>query len=379
MTYAADVVVVLAFVAAGYWAWAAYGAHAFGRRRTVQSGFAPSVSVLKPLCGVQAGLYETLRSFCEQAYPSFQLVFGTNDPADPAVDVVRRLIDEFPGLDMVLVCDGHVLGTNPKLSNVVNLYKSARHDVIVLADSDVQVGPDYLRTVVAPLADSGTGLVTCLYGAVPMPGLPSVLGAMYVNDWFFPSALVAERMRPLAYAFGATIACRRDVLDALGGFESVVDYLADDYMLGRAVAESGRRVELSPLVVQTVVHERDFSTLISHELRWARTIRSVRPVGYLLSCITFGFPLSLLALACGGATPVTMAALAANLVARLIGWHATRRTAGLPLRISDACLLPVRDVLSLGIWLVSFCGRAVRWYGQSFTIDSRGRLRRTAS
>jgi ceramide glucosyltransferase len=379
MTYAADVLVVLAFVAAGYWAWAAYRAHAFRRCRPAHSDFAPSVSVLKPLCGVQPGLYETLRSFCEQAYPSFQLVFGTNDPTDPAVDVVRRLVDEFPGLDVVLVCDGHVLGTNPKLSNVVNLEKSARHDVIVLADSDVQVGPDYLRTVVAPLADPGTGLVTCLYGAVPMPGLPSALGAMYVNDWFFPSALVAAGAQPLAYAFGATIACRREVLDALGGFESVADYLADDYMLGRAVAESGRHVELSSLVVHTVVHERDLSTLVSHELRWARTIRSVRPVGYLLSFVTFGFPLSLLALICAGVTSVTMAALAANLVARLIGWHATRRTAGLRLRVWDACLLPVRDVLSLGIWLLSFGSRAVRWYGQSFTIDHQGRLRRTAS
>jgi len=377
MTFVGDVLVALAFVAAGYWAWAAYRARVFGRRRPLPSGATPSVSVLKPLCGVQPGLYETLRSFCSQDYPSFQLVFGVSDPGDPAVDVVRRLSDEFPGLDVALVRDAHALGTNPKLSNVVNIYKSARHDVIVLADSDVQVGPDYLRTVVAPLADNGTGLVTCLYGAAPRPGLPSALGAMYINDWFFPSALVAASVRPLAYAFGATIACRREVLDALGGFESVVDYLADDYMLGRAVAESGRRVALSPLVVQIVVDERDFSTLVSHELRWARTIRSLRPVGYLFSCITFGFPLSLLALACGGPTPVTLAALAANLVARVIGWHATRRTAGLRLRVSDACLLPVRDVLSLGVWLVSFWSRAVRWYGQSFTIDSQGRLRRT--
>jgi len=375
MTYVADVLVALAFVAAGYWAWAAYRAHAFGRCRPTHSDFAPSVSVLKPLCGVQPFLYETLRSFCEQAYPSFQLVFGVSDPSDPAVHVVHRLIEEFPGLDVVLVCDGHALGTNPKLSNVVNIYKSARHDVIVLADSDVRVGPEYLRTVVAPLADPGTGLVTCLYGAVPMPGLPSTLGAMYINDWFFPSALVAAGLQPLAYAFGATIACRRDVLDALGGFESVVDYLADDYMLGRVVAESGRRVELSPLVVQTIVDEHDFRTLVGHELRWARTIRSVRPVGYLMSFVTFGLPLSLLALACAGATPAAVAALAANLVARLAGWHVTRRTAGIP-RLPDACLLPLRDVLSVAIWVLSFCGRTVRWYGQSFTIDRQGRLRR---
>src|SRR3989442_6071340 len=218
MTYVADVLVALAFVAAGYWAWAAYRAHAFGRCRPTHSDFAPSVSVLTPWCGVQQFLKETLRSFCEQASRSLQLVCGVSDRSDPAVHVVHRLIEEFPGLDVVLVCDGHALGTNPKLSNVVNIYKSARHDVIVLADSDVRVGPEYLRTVVAPLADPGTGLVTCLYGAVPMPGLPSTLGAMYINDWFFPSGLVAAAVQPLPHAFGATIACRRDVLDALGGF-----------------------------------------------------------------------------------------------------------------------------------------------------------------
>ncbi len=376
MRLVSDVLVALAFVAAGYWAWAAYRAHVFARRRPAPSGFTPPVSVLKPLCGAQPLLYETLRSFCEQAYPCFQIVFGVTDPADPAIHVVHRLMEEFPALDLVLVSDSHALGANPKVSNVVNIYKSARHDVVVLADSDVRVGSDYLRTVVAPLADPGTGLVTCLYRAAPMPGLPSALGAMYINDWFFPSALVAAGLRPLAYAFGATIACRRDVLDALGGFGSVVDYLADDYMLGHAVAETARRVELSPLVVQTVVHEQNFRALVDHELRWARTIRSVRPVGYLMSFVTFGFPLSLLALACGGVTPVTMAALAANIVARLGGRRVVLRTAGARPRGHDPFLLPLRDVLSLGIWLLSFSGRTVRWYGRPFTVDRNSRLRR---
>jgi len=376
MRYVADVLVVLAFVSSGYWAWAAVRARAFARRRRAPSTFTPPVSVLKPLCGAQPWLYETLRSFCDQAYPSFQIVFGVSDPGDPAIDVVHRLQREFPGLDLGLVVDAHARGANPKLSNVINIYKAARHDVIVLADSDVRVGPDYLEAVVAPLADTGTGLVTCLYQASPMPGLSSALGAMYINDWFFPSALVAADAQPLAYAFGATIACRRDVLDALGGFDSVADYLADDYMLGRAVAATGRRVELSPLVVETVAREQDFRALVGHELRWARTIRSVRPVGYLMSFVTFGFPLSLLAVVCGGATPVTLAALAANVVTRLWSrWAALPRPGARPRR-HDAWLLPVRDVVSLGIWLLSFCGRTVRWYGQPFTVDRRGRLRR---
>lgn len=376
MRVAADVLVALAFVAAGYWAWAAYRAWVFARRRPPPSGFTPPVSVLKPLCGAHPLLYETLRSFCEQAYPCFQIVFGVTDPRDPALQVVHRLMEDFPALDLALVSEGQAAGTNPKVSNVVNIYKSARYDVIVLADSDVKVGPEYLQTVVAPLADPGTGLVTCLYRAAPMPGVPSALGAMYINDWFFPSALVAADLQPLAYAFGATIACRRDVLDALGGFSGIADYLADDYMLGRAVAETGRRVELSPLVVETVAHERNFRALVGHELRWARTIRSVRPVGYLMSFVTFGFPLALLALACGGVTPLTMAALAATVAARLGGRRVVLKSAGARQRGQDTWLFPLRDVLSLAIWLLSFCGRTVRWYGRPFTIDRNSRLRR---
>jgi len=372
---AADVLVALAFVAGGYWAWAAYRMRAFARQRPAASTFTPPVSVLKPLCGAQPFLYETLRSFCRQTYPSFEIVFGVRDPRDPAIYVVRRLQAEFPALDIVLVCDSHASGANPKMNNVVNMVKSARHDVIVLADSDVRVGPEYLRTVVAPLAKPATGLVTCLYRAVPLPGRPSTLGAMYINEWFFPSALVAAGLEPLTYAFGATLACRRDVLDMLGGFASVADYLADDYMLGRIVAQSGRRVELSPCVVETVVHEPSFRTLLRHELRWARTIRSVRPLGYLMSVVTFGLPLSLLAMACDGVTWLTSAALVVNLVARLAGQLVASPSRG-PGRVQGACLVPLRDVLSLGIWLLAFCGRTVRWYGRPFTVGRNSRLRR---
>jgi ceramide glucosyltransferase len=376
MTAIAATLVVLSVISAGYWAWASYSVARFARRRSQPVSRTSPVSVLKPLRGDHPLLYESLRSFCEQDHPSFEIVFGVSDPLDPAAAVVRRLIDDFPDLDIVLVTDAHTVGANPKVSNVVNLYKSARHDLIVLADSDVRVAPDYLRTVVAPLADRGTGLVTCLYRARPLGGLPSTLGAMYINGWFFPSAVVACGLEPLAYAFGATVASRREVLDVIGGFARVADYLADDYVLGRAVAQSGRRVQLSPHVVETLVAERDFKTLIAHELRWARTIRSVRPLGYLLSVVTFGVPLSLLAVACGGVTTATMGALIANVSVRLAAGAVLPGDRGGARWWRIAWLVPVRDVLSFAVWLLSFCGRTVCWYGERFTVGPDSHLRR---
>lgn len=377
MSVLAGALVALALVAVVYWVLAAACAAAFARRAPAASAFTPPVTVLKPLRGEHPLLYEALRSVCEQDYPAgVQIVFGVGEADDPAAHVVRRLMTEFPALDLALVTDAPPAGANPKVANVAHMYKSARHDVLVLADSDVRVGRDYLRRVVTPLADPQIGLVTCLYRATPVPGLPSALGAMYVNDWFFPAALVAERLGPLAYAFGATVVSRRDVVDELGGIISIGDYLADDYMLGYLVARSGRRVVLSDYVVETIAGERTWRALIQHELRWARTIRSVRPGGYLMSVVTFGVPLSLLAVVAGGVTRVAVAALVANLVVRVLGRRVCLRAAGAAPRAVDAWLVPVRDVLSLGVWLASFCGRTVRWYGKVFTVDRNSYLRR---
>jgi ceramide glucosyltransferase len=378
MTVMSTALIAVSLVSVGYWTWALWRAVAFLRRPAPSATFAPPVSVLKPLRGDHARLYESLRSFCVQDYPAFQIVFGVADSDDPAVAIVRRLIAEFPALDVTLVVDGATPAVNPKVGNVASLYKSARHDVVVLADSDVRVQPGYLRAVVSPLADRGTGLVTCLYRAAPTPGIPSALGALYIDDWFFPSALVGAALQPLTYAFGATIAVRRDVLDAVGGFASVADYLADDYMLGAAVIATGHRIELSEHVVETIVDEPSLSSLLLHEVRWARTIRSVRPIGYVLSLVTFGLPLSLLALASGGLTAGALTAVAANLVVRIavraIGRPAHRRAS----RWREAGLVVARDALSLAVWALAFCGRGVRWYGARFSVGRNSLLRRRA-
>ena len=266
----------LALLSALYWLGAFVCTAAFARRRRSGPGWTPPVSVLKPLLKDDGHLYDNLRSFCAQDYPVFEVLFGVQDENDPAVQVVDRLVREFPQHDLRLIVNARVIGSNRKMCDVANLFREAKHDLFVLADSDMRVRPDYLGAVVAPLRDSAVGLVTCLYKSVARRDLGSTLAAMFVNEWFFPAALVAARLERMRHAFGATIACRRDQITDIGGFETLADYLADDYMLGALISRHGLRVALSPYVVENVVGEKYLSSHFFHELRWTRTFRPPR-------------------------------------------------------------------------------------------------------
>jgi hopanoid biosynthesis associated glycosyl transferase protein HpnI len=247
---------VLAALAMGYsiTAWVAV------RRRIRPTGGAlpngPPVTVLKPLCGEEPGLYECLRSFCEQDYPQFQIVFGVRNSRDSAVAVVFRLMREFPTKDLRIAIDGRLHGSSPKVSNLINMMPLASHDYFVIADSDVRVTRSYLASVVAPLLDPGVGIVTCGYRGWPRGGLWSLLGCLFINEWFMPSVCVAAMTGSRSFAFGATIAIRRHVLDGVGGFRSIANQLADDYRLGELTRRMGLRTVLSEVVVDTYVSER---------------------------------------------------------------------------------------------------------------------------
>ena len=367
-------VLVLAVVSAGYWLVALRCTAAFRRRPLETSAFAPRVTVLKPLCGAGGHLYEGLKSFCEQDYPEYQIVVGVSDADDSAVKVVARLLAEFPRLDLRLVVNDRRLGTNPKVSNLANLYEAAKYDVLLVADSDIHVGRDYLRTVVAPLADPGVGLVSCLYRGIPDRGLWATLGAMFINEWFFPSALVGARLEGVAHAFGATMVCRRDVLEKIGGFAAFADDLADDYRFGQLVSREGGRVAIGRYVVDTAVTPATFRDLFLRELRWARTYRTLRPMGYFFSVVTLALPIALLGLLATGAAPAGIAAALLLLGVRVGGAIAFARALSLPLRLGRLWLVPVRDALSLAIWALSFLGRTVYWGGRRFRVDREGRL-----
>ncbi|HTU01078.1 MAG TPA: bacteriohopanetetrol glucosamine biosynthesis glycosyltransferase HpnI [Candidatus Sulfotelmatobacter sp.] len=373
MALLALVLAVLTAASALYWLWALSCACRFGRRTQETAGFLPPVTILKPLQGDDGYLYENLRSFCRQAYPTYQLVFGVRDAADPAAAVVERVQAEFPAIDMALVIGGPDWGANRKISTVINLLRQARHEVVVLVDSDMRVTPDYLGQIVAPLADPAVGMVTCLYKGTGA-GVASTLGAMFINEWFLPSALAGIMLQELRHAFGATMAFRRETLAAIGGFEAVADYLADDYMLGWLVSRRGLRVVLSPYIVENVVAEAGVAGLVLHELRWTRTVRNVRPASYFSSVVTHGLPLALGLLLLAGATPLAVGLLLAHLGLRCGGRLLLYPRLGLPVPWRSSWLVPIRDLLSFMLWALSFLGGTVRWNGERLQLRSDGTL-----
>ena len=360
----------LAAVAMSYTVIAVLAVRLRGRAiHAASPGGAPAVTILKPLCGDEHELYECLRSFCDQAYPSFQIVFGVSDRDDPAVEVVNRLQREFPSIDLQLAIDRRQHGSSRKVSNLINMMALARYDYLVISDSDVRVRPDYLSKVVGPLQDPEVGIVTCPYRGNPRAGLWSLLGALFIDDWFTPSVLVAAMSGSRAFAFGVTIAIRRQVLAGVGGFAAIANQLADDYRLGQLTRGLGLRTVLSDVIVETCVDERSFGDLLRHELRWLRTIRAVRPIGYSLLFITFGVPIAAFGslLAAGAWPPLAMLFITA--VAR-VGLHLMVRKPGAALR--NLFVLPLRDGLSVSLWAWGFVTRRVHWREDRYRVSRDG-------
>jgi ceramide glucosyltransferase len=271
-----------------------------------------------------------------------------------------------------LVVDATQRGTNLKVANLRNMLPVAKHDVLVLADSDMRVGPDYLAAVTAPLVDDSAGLVTCLYRATSAGGIWSDLASLHINHGFLPQAVVGESLGQGAGCFGATMAFTRATLTAVGGFEALADMLADDHALGAVVRKLGKRVMLSPYVVDDIVAEDSFLGLFRHELRWARTIRLVAAAGFAGSVVTYPVPLALLAF-CLGTAPLP-AAIALVLALLCRGYSARKIDRSLRLKAAPLWLLPVRDVLSFGVFVASFFGRSVAWRDRRFRIGSEGQL-----
>jgi ceramide glucosyltransferase len=329
----------------------------------------PPVTMLKPLCGAEPETYEYLRSFCDQAYPEFQVVFGVSDANDPAVAIVKRLQTEFPGRDLRIAIDRMQHGSSRKVSNLINMMPLASHEFLVLSDSDVRVPRDYLARVVAPLLDTGVGIVTCSYRGSPRRGLWSLLGSQFINEWFIPSVRVAAMGGSRSFAFGATIAIRREVLASVGGFTSIANQLADDYRLGELTRGMGLRTVLSEVVVETSVVDRNLGDLIRHELRWLRTIRALRPVGYAFSFITFGVPVTAVGMLLAGGAPLTVDMLAITGVARIMLHMRTRGPGSAALQL---VVLPLRDVLSLGLWGWSYVTRRVHWRDHHYHVSHDG-------
>ena len=340
------------------------------------------VTLLKPLCGAEPDLYRHLRSFCEQDYPQFQIVFGVRDPNDGALAAVNRLVAEFPHLAIDVVIDTRLHGENYKTSNLLNMFEMARFDLLVIADSDAIVGPDYLASVTAPLLDSKVGLVTCAYRSTPTPTIWSRLGAMYINEWFMPSVLLARLFGHQQYASGQTLCLRRGTLQAIGGLQAIASHLADDFRLGELVRESGLRIVMSEYQVEVKHHEPSAMALFRHELRWMHTLRVVRPRSFRLIFFSFSLPMAtvglVLALLGAGGNSTNALYLFTVTVAARLGLHVVQRlTAGRSV-LSDIWLVPARDFLLSWTWWRSFANSSVTWRGHEFAVDAQGMMRRMA-
>jgi ceramide glucosyltransferase len=351
----------------------------FPRRASpAPSASMPRVTILKPLHGAEPGLSENLASFCTQNYPgAVQIILGVQDPGDDAIAVVEQLRARYKDRHLDLVVDATIHGLNRKVSNLVNMWRYVEHDVVVVADSDMRVDPDYLSRVVAALEQRGVGAVTCLYHGLPVTGFWAQLAALGINAHFLPNVIMGLGLKLAQPCFGSTIAFKRKALVEIGGFIRVANCLADDYAIGAALRARGYRIAVSPITVGHVCGEMSASELWHHEVRWARTIRSLDPVGYAGSIIAHAFPLALIA-ALGGFTAESLApvtALGLGMAAfgcRLALLRQVERAFNLP---PQSCwLVPLRDVLSFAVFISSFFGHSARWKGRRYRFVAGGTL-----
>ena len=333
----------------------------------------PDVSILKPLYGAEAQLSDNLETYFHQDYPGrIQFVFGVQDPNDSAIPIVKSLIARHPGLDLQLVVNGAAHGLNRKVSNLINMGQVARNSLIVVSDSDVAVDPNYLRTLAAALAEPGVGAVTCLYRGLPSGGVWSRLAAMAADDHFLPSTLLGLALRLARPCAGATIALTRETLTRIGGFETVANQLADDYAIGKAVRQAGLRVVLPRMLVAHSFEEKSLSEMVRHELRWARTIFTVDPAGYIGSGFTHALPLALIGAALRGFDALGLAAIVSALACRLFLKYRLTREFDLP--NPEYALLVARDILSFIVYFASFWSTRISWRGQDFAVARDGTL-----
>jgi len=340
----------------------------------------PPVSILKPLKGTDPDIYESFRSHCLQDYPEYEIIFGVSDPADPAVASVEQLQREFPNHAIRLVVSPNKLGANVKVSNLAQMVRIARYEHLIVNDSDIRVESDYLQRVIAPLMGDHVGMVTCLYRGVSAPTLGSRLESLGISTDFCAGVLAAEQLEGgLRFGLGSTLAFRRSDLDQAGGFESIVDYLADDYELGRRITALGLKVWLSDVIVETHLPAYNLREFLAHQIRWARGVRDSRLGGYVGLVSTFGLMWALLNLLFAHAAPWSWAMLGAVLFLRVVMALAIGNAVLKDRQmLSQLWLLPLRDLIAVGVWIASFAGHTVTWRGDRFELKD-GRLIRINS
>ncbi|MBL8188400.1 MAG: bacteriohopanetetrol glucosamine biosynthesis glycosyltransferase HpnI [Acidobacteria bacterium] len=345
------------------------------RQRALGLHFTPPATIFKPVRGADAEAYENFASFCQQDYPQFQLIFGVREADDPAVPIIQKLIANFPACDIELVISDREWGFNAKVSNLQNCFAQAKQDILLIVDSDIRVQPDYLRRVVAPLQRENVGMVTCLYRGTNARTFASLLENIGISSTFGPEVCSSRLLEGIAFALGSTIVMRREILERIGGFPAIADYLADDFVLGNSTAKLGYEVVLSDCVVDHVSAPDTMATMLKHQLRWGRSTRISRPWGYRGLILTYGTATSLLALLVWNFSGFAWWLLAVTMLVRFLPVFVVGMYG-----LNDKTLarffwlVPLRDLITFGVWLASFVGDEIHWRGVNFRVLPDGKL-----
>lgn len=338
----------------------------------------PATTVLKPLCGDEPLLREALLSFCTQRFSApLQIIFGVRSPADPALAIARVLKAQHPDVDVEIVVDPTVHGANLKVSNLVNMMRFAKHDVIVVSDSDVHISPDCLQRVAARLAATSAAGITCPFRGAPVrsDSWVSQLGALYIDAWALPVIVVDATLFGVKACYGPLTALRREFVTTLDDFRSLASMLVDDAEIGSSAARHGQQIELAPFAIDTTVPETRFDELLIHELRWARTTRAVRPAQFVASLVTHALPVALIMVALhpSPATALLFGSIAA-LRALLLAVVEARVGRATTTITPTPWFLMFAEFLYVGVWLWAFTGRTVVWRGRRLRILPGGRI-----
>jgi len=366
-----------------YYCFGIYAAIAFFSNHLLRSpklasdrelSYQPPVSILKPVCGLDRDTYQNFASFCVQNYPQYQTIFAVRDRQDPVIAVIKQIIEDFPLLDIELVQSDRLIGTNYKISNLANALPQAKYEVLVLADSDVRVDPEYLNSLIQPLSDPKVGAVTCLYRPI-MEGWVAKLEGIGISTDYLASVLVANQLEGIKFALGPTIALRKSVLAEIGSFEAIADHLADDYQIGYLTAKSGYKVVLSNYIIDHLISTDSFTDLLDRQLRWAYCTKVSRTWGYLGLFFTQGTATSFIFLATShgsiwGWLGIAIALTTRIILAWVVGVWGLKDTS-----VSKFLwLVPIRDLLSFGIWVYSWFSNTMNWRGRRLKLSNEGKL-----
>ena len=336
--------------------------------------FRPPVSLLKPVHGVDFGTYENFASFCRQNYPEYEVLFCVNDLSDPAVPFIQKVTSDFPQIPIRLLSGAESVGTNRKVNNLALLAKEARYEILVQTDADVRVGPDFLREVAAPFANPATGVASCFYRGIVEADLRAEIEAIGAVTDLLAGAMVADWKEGVTFALGAAVATTKTWLAKIGGYEALADYLADDYEIGNRIYKAGAHVLLSREPVWTMYPAQTWRGFWSHQVRWARTTRLVRPISYFGMVITHGLAWAVAVAFCAPNVQIAATYLFAYLVLRLsLAWTAGVWGLGDELVKRKLWLVPIRDAIHFAVWIAAFSSNRVHWSGKDYKI-TKGKM-----